>query len=99
MNPAGQKRGKAVVSKSFTLTNKTGFHMRPAQIFVKAMSKYSSDINIHYNGKDVNGKSIMNIMAGGMKYKSNITVSCNGDDEEAMLFEAASIIESGFLEE
>ena len=73
--------------------------MRPAQNFVKAMEKYSSDININFGGKDINGKSIMSILAACMKCKSVITVSCNGDDEEAMLSEAASLIESGFGEE
>ena len=40
-----------MVSKSFTLTNKMGFHMRPAQVFVTAMAKYSSNITITFNGK------------------------------------------------
>ena len=88
-----------MVSKSFTLTNKMGFHMRPAQVFVTAMAKYSSNITITFNGKDINGKSIMNIMAACMKCGSEITVSCNGADEEAMLNEAAAMIESGFGEE
>ena len=88
-----------MVSKSFTLTNKMGFHMRPAQVFVTAMAKYSSDITITVNGKDINGKSIMHIMAACMKCGSEITVSCNGADEEAMLSEASSMIESGFGEE
>jgi phosphocarrier protein len=76
-----------------------GFHMRPAQVFVTAMAKYSSNININFNGKDINGKSIMNIMAACMKCGSEITVSCDGADEEAMLAEASSIIEGGFGEE
>jgi len=88
-----------MVSKSFTLANKMGFHMRPAQVFVTAMAKYSSDITIKFGGKDINGKSIMNIMAACMKCGSEITVVCSGADEEAMLAEAASIIESGFGEE
>ena len=88
-----------MVSKEFTLTNKMGFHMRPAQVFVTEMAKYSSNITITFNGKDINGKSIMNIMAACMKCGSEITVSCNGADEEAMLSEASSMIESGFGEE
>lgn len=88
-----------MVSKTFTLTNKMGFHMRPAQTFVSAMAKYASDITIDFGGKAINGKSIMNIMAACMKCGSEITVSCNGADEEAMLNEAAAIIEGGFGEE
>ena len=88
-----------MVSKTFTLTNKMGFHMRPAQVFVTAMAKYASEITINFGGKDISGKSSMNIMAACMKCGSEITVTCNGADEEAMLNEAASLIESGFGEE
>ena len=88
-----------MVSKDFTITNKMGLHMRPAQVFVTAMAKYPADITIKFNGKDINGKSIMNIMAACIKCGSDITVVCSGENEEAMLAEAASMIESGFGEE
>jgi phosphocarrier protein len=88
-----------MVSKDFTITNKMGFHMRPANVFVAAMTKYSSEITIDFSGKKINGKSIMNIMAACIKCGSEITVECNGDDEQAMLQEAASLIDSGFGEE
>lgn len=88
-----------MVSKSFTIKNKMGFHMRPANVFVTAMTKYTSDVNIVFNGKPINGKSIMNIMAACIKCGSEITVECDGADEEAMLVEASTLIESGFGEE
>lgn len=88
-----------MVSKSFTIKNKMGFHMRPANVFVTAMTKYTSDVNIVFNGKAINGKSIMNIMAACIKCGSEITVECEGADEEAMLAEASTLIESGFGEE
>lgn len=88
-----------MASKEFTITNKMGLHMRPANVFVTAMSKYSSDINIIFNGKAINGKSIMNIMAACIKCGSQITVECNGEDENEMLAEATQLIESGFGEE
>ncbi|MGN0522163.1 MAG: HPr family phosphocarrier protein [Eubacterium sp.] len=87
-----------MVSKTTKLTNEMGFHMRPANIFVTAMSKYSSDINIITDNKKINGKSIMNIMAACIKCSSEITIECDGADEQEMLDEAISIIESGFGE-
>lgn len=87
-----------MVSKDFTINNEMGFHMRPANVFVTAMTKYSSDINIIFGGKKINGKSIMNIMAACIKCGSQITVECDGADEEAMLAAAAGLIESGFGE-
>lgn len=88
-----------MVSKDFTITNKMGLHMRPAQVFVQAMSKYASDVTVKFNGKDINGKSIMMIMAACIKCGANITVVCNGADENEMLAEASAMIESGFGEE
>ena len=88
-----------MVSKEFTLKNKMGFHMRPANVFVTEMTKFSSDINIIFNGKTINGKSIMNIMAACIKCGSTITVECNGADENEMLNAASALIEDGFGEE
>ena len=88
-----------MVSKEFTLKNKMGFHMRPANVFVTEMTKFSSDINIIFNGKTINGKSIMNIMAACIKCGSTITVECNGADENEMLNAASTLIEDGFGEE
>lgn len=87
-----------MVSKATKITNEMGFHMRPANVFVTAMTKYASDIFIIVNDKKINGKSIMNIMASCIKYGTEITVECDGPDEESMLSEAIELIESGFGE-
>lgn len=87
-----------MVSKETEIINEMGFHMRPANVFVSAMSKYSSEIFIMLNGNKINGKSIMNIMAACIKKGSKITVECSGADEQAMLDEAIQMIESGFGE-
>lgn len=88
-----------MVSKEFTIKNKMGFHMRPANVFVTEMTKFASDINIIFNGKTINGKSIMNIMAACIKCGSIITVECSGADENEMLNAASTLIEDGFGEE
>ena len=88
-----------MVSKDFTIKNKMGLHMRPANVFVTEMTKFNSDVNIIMNGKKVNGKSIMNIMAGCIKCGSEITVECDGADEAEMLAKATELIESGFGED
>ena len=88
-----------MVSKTFTIKNKMGFHMRPANVFVTEMTKFASDVEIEMAGKKINGKSIMHIMAACIKCGSEITVECSGTDEEAALAEATQLIESGFGEE
>lgn len=46
-----------MVTKKITLTNGSGFHMRPAGVFANAMGKYQSDVWIIHNGNKVNGKA------------------------------------------
>ena len=87
-----------MVSEKVTVINKAGFHMRPASLFVQAMAKYKSAINIVYNGKNIDGKSIMNVMAACMKFGSEIEIQCDGPDEKEMLAEAAGLVKSGLGE-
>ena len=84
-----------MVSKDTVIVDKMGLHMRPANKFISAMTKYRSDITIVFGDNKINGKSIMNIMAACIKYGSHITIICDGEDEQAMLDEAVSLIESG----
>ena len=88
-----------MVSKDFTIKNKMGLHMRPAQVFVTEMNNISSTVNIKLAGKDINVKGIMGIMAACIKCGAKITVECDGADEQAMLDAASALIASGFGEE
>jgi phosphocarrier protein len=87
-----------MVSTNIKLTNPTGLHMRPADIFTKAMSKYQSNITITFKDKEINGKSIINLMTACIKKDCEIGIDCEGPDEREMLAEAVALIESGFGE-
>lgn len=88
-----------MVSEKVTVINKMGFHMRPASAFVQAMAQFKSDINIVFNGKNIDGKSIMNVMAACMKQGSELELQCSGPDEAEMLQAAADLINSGLGED
>jgi phosphocarrier protein HPr len=45
--------------KSYVITDETGIHARPATMLVQTASKFDSDIQLEYNGKKVNLKSII----------------------------------------
>ena len=87
-----------MTSKTLTITNAQGFHMRPAGAFAAAMAKFNSNVTIKFNGSDVNGKSLINIIAAGIKCGSTIEIVCEGDDENAALDSAVALVESGFGE-
>ncbi len=87
-----------MTSKTLTIQNAQGFHMRPAGAFAAAMAKFPCNVTIKFNGTDVNGKSLMNIIAAGIKCGSTIEIVCDGDDEKAALDSAVALVESGFGE-
>ena len=87
-----------MVSKQTKIVNPMGMHMRPAGMFANAMMKFDSDGNLVANGKTVNAKSIMNLIAACIKCGTEVEVQCSGPDEEAALVEAVRLIDSGLGE-
>ncbi len=87
-----------MVSKQVTVVNAQGFHMRPAGVFAGEMGKFPCDINIIFNGKSVNAKSLMNIIAACIKCGSEIEIVCDGEQEEEALAKAVEMVESGLGE-
>ena len=62
-----------------------GIHARPATLLVQAASKFGSDVNLEYNGKSVNLKSIMGVMSLGVGQNADVTITAEGDDEKDAL--------------
>ncbi len=67
---------------SVTVIDPVGLHARPATVAVNAASKFDSEVKVSYKGRTVNMKSIMGVMSLGIPTQSEITVTCEGDDEE-----------------
>ncbi|RYG74504.1 phosphocarrier protein HPr [Lentibacillus lipolyticus] len=67
--------------KTFTITADTGVHARPATLLVNKAGQFESDVQISYNGKDVNLKSIMGVMSLGIPKGAEVSISASGGDE------------------
>ncbi|MDX6152056.1 MULTISPECIES: phosphocarrier protein HPr [Marinococcus] len=84
--------------KTFTITNETGIHARPATQLVNKAGQFSSDISLEYNGKSVNLKSIMGVMSLGVGKGSEVTVKIEGNDEEDAMEAVDQVIKEGLGE-
>ena len=58
---------------------------RPIAMLVQLASQYVSNIEIHRDTMTVNAKSIMGMMTLGLDAGEEITLSANGDDENAAM--------------
>ena len=72
---------KIMEQKSYVIIDETGIHARPATMLVQTASKFDSDIQLEYNGKKVNLKSIMGVMSLGVGKDAEITIYADGSDE------------------
>lgn len=73
------------MEKTFKVTADSGIHARPATLLVNVAGKFNSDINLEYNGKTVNLKSIMGVMSLGIQQGTEIKITANGDDADQAL--------------
>ncbi|NLG82523.1 MAG: phosphocarrier protein HPr [Bacilli bacterium] len=70
------------MEKVFIVTDEAGVHARPATKLVNTASKYASDIQLEYQGRRVNLKSIMGVMSLGIRQGAEIKIIIEGEDEE-----------------
>lgn len=87
-----------MVSQKVTVTNPTGIHARPAATLAKTASPFKSDIVILVGEKKLQAKSVLNLMSAAIKCGTEITIECNGEDEEEALKTVVAAIESGLGE-
>ena len=88
-----------MVKDKIILTNETGLHARPASELAKLAATFKSEIKLYVNGKTVDAKSILGIMAAGIKYETEIEIECEGEDEEKALSEIIQGFNNNFGEE
>ena len=74
-----------MIKKPITIQLSTGLEARPVAQLVQVASQFNSEIYVEIGRKKVNAKSIMGMMTLGLDAGEEITLSANGDDEEAAM--------------
>jgi phosphocarrier protein len=67
----------------YMITDPEGIHARPAGLLVKAAKEFTCDIKIGKAGKAMNAKAIFGIMGLGAKKGDEVTLTFDGEDEDA----------------
>ena len=87
-----------MLSKKITVVNPSGLHLRPAGVLSQTAMKFKGDVFIECGEKKVVAKSVLNVMAAGIKSGTEITLVCDGEDEAAAMETISKAIESGLGE-
>jgi phosphocarrier protein HPr len=82
-----------------TLTNKLGLHARAAAVFVRALTGLSAQVTVSWEGRSVNGRSVLELMTLGAPQGSALDIQVSGTDAAAALAALTTVVENRFYEE
>ncbi len=81
-----------------SLDNEFGLHARPAAILAKEAQRFSSDIRLSFDGKEVDAKSILDILTLAATNGSDLRIKARGEDAPAALRRIKELIAARFEE-
>ena len=91
--------GRPMISRSATVAIRLGLHARAAARFVHLASGFQSHVSVARGSQTVDGKSIMGILLLAAATGTALTISTDGEDEQAALDALCGFIETGFGED
>jgi phosphocarrier protein len=87
------------VCAKLTLLNRQGLHARAAAAFVRALGSLRAHVTVTWEGRTVNGRSILDLMTLGAPHGSELDVQVSGEDAEAALSALTAVVANRFHEE
>jgi len=70
-----------MINCTVTINNKLGLHARASTKLVHTAARFQSDVQLRYQGKQVNAKRIMDVMLLAATQGAQIEIIADGDDE------------------
>ena len=86
------------VRRQVEITNSLGLHLRPADKFVKLALRYQSEIRVHYNGNQFNGKSILDLTTLAAECGTRLELEARGPDAQDAIEALADLVLARFYE-
>ena len=88
-----------MVQRDLAVINRLGLHARAAAKLVHTAGLFSSRVYLAMDGEEVDAKSILGILLLAAAQGSDVTVRCEGDDEEEAMTAIADLFADRFGED
>ena len=79
-------------SELVKLPTSVALHARPAGTFVRTAASFAATIEVQANGRQANGKSILEILGLGADGGAELRISASGDDAAAAVAKLAELV-------
>lgn len=81
---------------TLTVTNDTGLHSRPADLFVRTAKLYESAITVRKGEKSADAKNIIKVILLNVSKGQEIRIEAEGPDESEAVADLETLISSNF---
>jgi phosphocarrier protein len=81
-----------MVEKDYKVIDSAGIHARPASLLVMVANQFNCDIDIIFNSRKANLKSIIGVMSLAIPLNSVIKISAAGSDEKEAIIALSEVI-------
>jgi len=88
-----------MIERETEIVNRLGLHARAAAKLVHTAGGFQSRVTVVKDGEEVDAKSILGILLLAAGQGSQITVRCDGQDEEEALRAVTALIANRFDED
>jgi phosphocarrier protein HPr len=89
-----QRNGTEKMEKEIVV-KKRWRHMWPEAQFVRTMAPFRSDVRVAYNGREVDGKSVLDLMTLAPPEGSTVRIRTEGPDATKAMHAVEQLIQSG----
>jgi phosphotransferase system HPr (HPr) family protein len=73
-------------------------HLRPADLFVRTAMKFGAKVCVTFEGQQVDGRSIVELLMLAARKGTQLAISGTGDDAEQAVAALVQLVERGFDE-
>lgn len=88
-----------VARRQVEILNALGLHLRPAAKFIDVAKHYKSEVVVSFAGREVNGKSILDLSTLAAECGTRLDLEARGPDAEATVIALAALVAARFYED
>lgn len=88
-----------MICRTMTIINRLGMHARAAAMMVRTTSNFKAEVLVEKNGRQIDGKSIMDLMTLAAAQGTEIKVVTDGEDEAELMRVLEELVNNRFGEE
>ena len=88
-----------VARRQVVILNALGVHLRPADKFIRLACQFQSEIRVFNNGREINGKSILDMMTLAAEQGNQLILEARGPDADSAVAALADLVAARFNED